>query len=233
MYASSMGRPLRPTAGGYIYHALNRANAQIPLFQKADDYQAFEQVMSEARARTGMRILAYCVMPTHWHFVLWPRHDGDLSEFAGWLALTHTQRWHAYQHTTGAGHVYQGRFKSFIVQSDEHLLTVCRYVERNALRANLVKRAENWRWCSLWRHKFGDAKAKSLLYDWPLPRPSNWLSIVNRPENTEEIEALRQSVNRGRPFGNVLWVRRTAKRLDIMSTLNPRGRPRKARSKGI
>ena len=70
-----------------------------------------------------------------------------------WLTLTHTQRWHAHHHTTGTGHLYQGRFKSFPVQSDEHFLTVCRYVERNALRANLVKRAEDWLWNSLWHRQ--------------------------------------------------------------------------------
>ena len=171
-------------------------------------------------------------MPTHWHFVLWPRHEGDLSKFVGWLTLTHTQRWHAHQQTTGTGHIYQGRFKSFIVQSDDHLHSVCRYVERNALRANLVKRAENWRWSSLWQYHYGDAKAKTLISDWPDPRPPNWLSVVNRPESTEELDALRKSVNRGQPFGGESWVRRTAKRLNIMSTLHPRGRPRKFNSKG-
>ncbi|GMQ80089.1 MAG: hypothetical protein BMS9Abin04_030 [Planctomycetia bacterium] len=72
--------------------------------------------------------------------VVWPRKDKDLSRFTGWLTLTHTQRWHAHRHSAGTGHVYQGRFKSFPVQSDEHFLTVCRYVERNALRANLFPR---------------------------------------------------------------------------------------------
>ena len=92
-----------------------------------------------------MRLLAYCVMPNHWHLVLWPREDGDLSTFVGWLTLTHTQRWHAHRHSVGSGHVYQGRFKSFLVESDEHLWTVCRYVERNAFRAGLCERAEQWR----------------------------------------------------------------------------------------
>ena len=101
-------------------------------------------------------------MPNHWHLVLWPRQDRDLSRFMGWLTLTHTQRWHAHRGTGGTGHVYQARFKSFPVQADEHFLTVCRYVERNALRAKLVKRAADWRWCSLWRRAHGDEEAKGL-----------------------------------------------------------------------
>ena len=137
-----MGRPLRTAPGDLVYHVLNRANGRQPLFEKDGDYAAFERVLAEACQRVPMRILAYCVMPNHWHLVLWPYLDGDLSHFMGWLTLTHTQRWHAHHHTVGHGHLYQGRFKSFLVQQDAHLLAVCRYVERNALRAGLVERAE-------------------------------------------------------------------------------------------
>ena len=222
-----MGRPLRTAVGGLVYHVLNRANGGIRLFEKAGDYEAFEQVMAEAHERVPMRILSYCLMPNHWHMVLWPREDGDLSEFVRWLTLTHTQRWHAHHHSAGAGHLYQGRFKSFVIQTDEHLLTVCRYVERNALRARLVERAEGWRWSSLWRRQFGDAEARALLSDWPLPRPRDWAARVNRPERKEELEALRGSVNKGRPFGSDEWVARTVKRLGLISTIRLRGRPRK------
>jgi len=150
-----MGRPKRAAEGGLIYHVLNRSNAKMPIFKKDGDYEAFEQVLEEAVARTETRLLAYCVMRTHWHLVVWPREDGELSRFTGWLTLTHTQRWHAHRHTPGTGHVYQGRFKSFPVQDDDHFFAVCRYVERNALRANLVERAEAWRWNSLHRWKYG------------------------------------------------------------------------------
>lgn len=78
-----------------------------------------------------MRLPAYCMMSNHRHLVLWPRHDGDLSRFMGWLTLPHTQRRHAHHRTVGHGHLYQGRYKSFVVEQNEHFLTVCRYVERN------------------------------------------------------------------------------------------------------
>ncbi len=220
-----MGRPLRTAVGGLVYHVLNRANARMRLFEKAGDYEAFEQVMAQARERVPMRILSYCLMPNHWHTVLWPREDGDLSEFVRWLTLTHTQRWHAHHHSAGSGHLYQGRFKSFAIQTDEHLLTVCRYVERNALRAKLVERAEDWRWSSLRRRQFGDAEARALLTDWPVSLPRDWLARVNHRE--EELETLRRSVNKGRPFGSDGWVARTVKRLGLMSTVRSRGRPRK------
>ncbi len=139
-----MGRPQRASKGGFIYHALNRANAGLPIFEKEGDYEAFENILEEAVERYDVRLLSYQLMPNHWHLVVWPRKDGDLSKFIGWLTLTHTQRWHAHRQSAGTGHLYQGRFKSFVVQDDGHYLTVCRYVERNALRAGLAERADAW-----------------------------------------------------------------------------------------
>lgn len=222
-----MGRPLRAAEGGYVYHVLNRANARMTIFSKDRDYQAFERVLEEAVARTKMRLLAYCLMPNHWHLVVWPRVDGELSEFVGWLTLTHTQRWHAHRHSAGTGHVYQGRFKSFPVQEDDHFYTVCRYVERNALRANLVSRAEDWKWGSLFRWNSGTADEKSLLAPWPSPRRPNWLDQVNAPQTDQELAALRRCVERSSPFGNESWSDATVKKLGLEITLRPRGRPRK------
>ena len=127
-----MPRQARVAPGGLVYHVLNRAVARLPLFQKPDDYDAFERVLVEAHQKHPIRLLAYCLMPNHWHMVLYPREDGELTAFVRWLTHTHTMRWHAHYHTAGTGHLYQGRFKSFPVQTDEHFLTVCRYVERNA-----------------------------------------------------------------------------------------------------
>ena len=103
-----MGRPKRAAKGGLIYHVLNRANARMTIFEKDEDYVAFESVLAEAEAvaRSGIRLLSYCVMPNHWHLVAWPEYDGQLSEFTGWLTLTHTQRWHAHRHSAGSGHAY-------------------------------------------------------------------------------------------------------------------------------
>ncbi len=107
-----MPRRLRCNSGGYVYHALNRAVGRATLFHKDGDYAAFEKALREAKAWQPMRLLAYCLMPNHWHLVLWPEGDGNLSEFLRWLTVTHTQRYHAHYHTAGTGPVYQGRFKS-------------------------------------------------------------------------------------------------------------------------
>jgi putative transposase len=199
----------------------------MTIFEKEGDYDAFVGILEEAVARTQTRLLAYCVLRNHWHLVVWPREDAELSRFTGWLTLTHTQRWHAHRRSTGSGHVYQGRFKSFPVQDDNHYYTVCRYVERNALRADLVKRAEDWRWGSLHRWKHGTAKEKSLLAAWPSPRRPGWLEHVNGPQSDTELTALRRSVSRGCPYGDESWCDRMVRRLGLESTLRARGRPKK------
>ena len=222
-----MGRPCRAAEGGYVYHVLNRANARRTIFHESSDYEAFEQVLYQAVERTQTRLLAYCVLPNHWHLLVWPRTDGELSRFVGWLTLTHTQRWHAHRESAGSGHVYQGRFKSFPIQEDEHFLAVARYVERNALRANLTRRAETWRWGSLHRWLRGSVEDRQLLAAWPLPRKSSWTEYVNEPQTEAEMLAMRQSVQRGSPFGDAAWSERAIRRLGLESTLRPRGRPRK------
>src|SRR5438067_939874 len=136
-----MARRTRCSDAGYVYHVLNRAVGRATLFDKPADYAAFEKVVCQAWERSGMRLLSYVVMPNHWHLVVWPRHDGELSTWAQWLTVTHVRRWHAHHQSAGTGPVYQGRFKSFPVQQDDHYLSVCRSVERNPLRANLVARA--------------------------------------------------------------------------------------------
>jgi putative transposase len=223
-----MGRSLRASEGGYVYHVLNRANARLSIFEGDGDYEAFEQVLLQAVERTETRLLAYCLMPNHWHLVVWPQEDGELSRFVGWLTLTHTQRWHAHRRSAGCGHVYQGRFKSFPIQEDEHLYTVARYVERNALRARLVRRAQQWRWGSLFRWQRGHAEDRRLLAAWPLPRRAGWIDQVNQPQTEAELAAVRRSIERGVPFGDESWTRRVVRHLGLETTLRPRGRPRKA-----
>jgi len=222
-----MPRPLRAAPGGLVYHVLNRANARRRIFERDSDYSAFERTLAEVQKRIPMRILAWCVMPNHWHLVLWPRLDGDLSNYMRLVTLTHTQRWHAHRATAGSGHLYQGRFKSFAVQDDAHFLTVCRYVEANALRANLVRRAEDWRWCSLWRTWRGQAEEPPHIDEWPVARPQDWSGYVNQVVPAVELEAVRCSTRRGTPYGQTPWVQAIAKKLRLECSLRPRGRPKK------
>jgi len=238
-----MPRFPRPPTGGIVCHVLNRSNARLPLFEQPADFELFERTLEQAHQRVAIRTLAYCVMPDHWHLVLRPRADGDLAEFMRWLTVTHTQRWHAAHREAGGGHVYQGRYKLFPVQARKvrraersrgpvdkggSLWAVLRYVERNPLRMGLVRRAQQWRWGSLWRRTSGDADQRALLSDPPGGWPNDWISWVNRPQTPEEEAALVCCIARGRPFGTPEWVAATAVKLGLQTTLRPRGRPRKS-----
>jgi putative transposase len=199
------------------------------LFSKPGDYAAFEKILRQAWERLAMRLLSYVVMPNHWHLVVWPLQDGALSTYVQWLTVTHVRRWHAHYHSAGTGPIYQGRFKSFPVQEDDHFLTVCRYVERNPLRANLVQRAENWRWSSLWHRVH--ATRVPWLSEWPIALPASWTEYVHRAQTESELSALRRSVVRGAPYGAEVWQEQTAGALGLQSSLRPQGRPGKAKKK--
>jgi putative transposase len=221
-----MPRGPRNAPGGVIYHVLNRGVGRQTLFFKDGDFAAFQRIMAEGLNRIPMRVLGYTLMTNHWHMVLWPAADGQLTAYLRWITNTHTQRWRAHYHNAGLGHVYQGRFKGFPVQDDPHLLIVCRYVERNAPRANLVNRAEDWPWSSLWQRQRGQHPV--ALADWPVERPADWVQWVNEPQSQAELDALRHSLRRSSPFGEPGWQQQIALRLGLEATLRPQGRPRKA-----
>lgn len=218
--------------GGLVYHVLNRSAGRIRLFRKDADFEAFERIMLEVHALHPIRILAWCIMSNHWHFVVWPRGDGEVTAYFRWLAHTHAMRWRVSHRTVGYGHLYQGRFKSFPVQNDSHLLTLCRYVERNPVTAGLVTRAEQWRWSSLWTSQHGTQEQRALLSDWPVPRPRGWATQVNKPLTAKELERVRVSLRRDQPLGSETWVRRTVGRLGLEHTIRPEGRPRRERVGG-
>jgi putative transposase len=212
--------------GGICYHVINRGNAGRDVFLKDGDYEAFLKAMRHAGVEVPMPVLAYCLMPNHFHLVVWPTADGDLSRWMHWLLNTHVRRYHQHYHSSG--HLWQGRFKAFPIEQDEHLLTVLRYVERNPVRANLVRRAEQWRWSSV--SQWQAPRCAEFLMPGPIQRPKDWLAWVNEALTEAEMVALGRSVNRGTPFGSAVWVANTAAQLGLQSTLRPRGRPRKADS---
>ncbi len=208
-----------------IYHVLNRGNGRMRLFHNEDDYDAFEQILGEGLDRYPVELLTYCLMPNHWHLVVRPRTDPALGRMMGWVGVTHVRRHQEHYHRRGAGHLYQGRYKSFPAAEDHYFLMLCRYVEANPVRAKLVHRAEQWRWCGSWRRAHrGTGLALST---WPLTRPRNWTSLLNAEQAPEELKAVRVCVARGRPLGTDRWVQATAKRLGLGFTLRGPGRPRK------
>lgn len=221
-----MPRGRRNAPGGTIFHVLNRGNKRSTLFTTASDYLAFTTLVKESLLIVPIRVLAYSVMPNHWHFVLWPETDDQLSDFMHQMTTTHVRRWHGFRHTEGQGHLYQGPFKSFPVEDDDHFLTVCRYVERNSRRASLVDRVEDWVWCSTWARQHPKDSAALPLAQWPVQMSKNWLEWVNQSLTDAEVRAVRESVQRSAPYGSVRWTHQMAEQLGLEHTLRSRGRPR-------
>ena len=221
-----MPRTARAMVGGLCYHVINRGNGRATVYHEPRDYNAFLRLMTLASERIPMRTLAYCLMPNHFHLVLWSLTDGDISRWMHWLLTSHAKRHHRIRGSSGR--IWQGRFKAFPIQQDRHLLTVNRYVERNPLRANLVQSAADWPWSSLSGAE--TTFADSLCSEWPVEKPQNWLEIVNQPHSQSEIEVLRQCTYKNAPFGSDTWVRSTADQLGLNSSLRAKGRPKRGHS---
>ncbi len=192
------------------------------IFRKEGDYQAFLDCLGEGLKRYRVDLLAWCVMPNHWHLVLRPLAEGQLQEFMRWITVTHVRRHHGH-YGGKSGHLYQGRYKHFCVEEDSYILTLCRYVEANPLRGRLVTGAEKWPWSSLHQrvHRLGNPP----LADWPVDRPRNWTAVVNEVMGDTELKVLREHVVRDRPLGTSVWMRKMAARLHVEQTLRSRGRP--------
>lgn len=190
-------RKLRRT--GLFFHVLNRAARRDRLFHTDGDYQGFLRVLIEGHRRTPVDLMAYCVMPNHFHLVVKSDDTNRLSAFMQWCTGTHSKRWHVWNGSTGTGPVYQGRFKSFPIQSDPHFLTVCRYVEANPVRAGLVKHAADWPWSSLAQR--GGLSNDVPLCAWPLPQPDDWIELVNGKEPASELDRIRRAVRTAGLFG--------------------------------
>jgi putative transposase len=216
-----MPRTARAAEGGVVYHVLNRGNNRERIFHKDGDFAAFIKLLIEGRDRAAIELFAFCLMSNHWHLVLRPRGDGDLAKYLSWVTNTHVKRYRAHRPST-SGHLYQGRYKSFPIKADEHLLAVLRYVEANPLRAKTVERAELWDWSSIGR--CAKEEAAGLCSPWPVDRPSKWKATVNQPQSESAVAMLRTCVKRDRPYGPASWVEATAKRMGLLHTLRTRGR---------
>jgi putative transposase len=227
-----MPRPLRPIDDGLVYHVINRGNNQQPVFHAESDYVAFLQAIADLKDRKAFDLYGYCLMGNHIHLLVRPREKNSISRIVQSLLVSHTQRYHRFHHSSG--HVWQGRFKSPVIQDDEHLLTVLRYIEANPLRAKMVEQAGEYRWSSFGEH--GHGRADSLLdpvpaYESlgarPAVRRRRWSAYVHQTPDADELAAIRRSSETGLPYGGRLWIDRLSRWLDLNLTIRPRGRPRK------
>jgi putative transposase len=225
-----MPRPLRPIADGLIYHVINRGNNRQKVFRKGADFLAFLKALFDLKERKPFELYGYCLLDNHFHLLLRPEGD-TISRIVQSLLVSHTQRYH--KHYRSGGHVWQGRFKSPVIQGDEHLLNVLRYIEANPLRAGVVTRAERYPWSSYRAHGLGEANelVDSLLtYEELSPyaavRQRKWAEKVHLPMDGQIEAAIRRSNATGLPYGERRWVERLAGELELDLAIRPRGRPK-------
>nr|AYM52771.1 hypothetical protein [Simulacricoccus ruber] len=216
-YCRGVPRIPRAATGSLVLHLLNRGNARAVVFREASEYRDFIGLLWKAKEAFGVAVLAYCLMPNHFHLVARPPDVPALSAFMQWWMTAHVRRHHRRQQ--GSGHVWQGRYKSFPIQEDVHLMAVLRYVLLNPVRAGLVARAGDWPFSSLQEASRVDA--------WPV-RPTApldaWLALG---DDAAEGLAIRRSISRRAPYGDPAWSAQVAAQTGLEATLRPRGRPRR------
>ena len=223
-----MPRGRRNFIDGAYYHVVNRGNGKQQIFHSASDYRAFVSWVIQGKNKHNIHLHAFCLMPNHFHLVLQPKIGKSLSKYMHWIMDKHIHN-HRKIHDT-VGHIWQGAYGDFIIQGDEHYITVLRYVEGNPVRATLTKSASDWVWSSH-RERIGFSSGGKFLDDGPLSLPNDWKTFVDTPLMAKELEKIRNSVKRGAPYGDKKWQEATAERLGIFNTIRPRGRPPKNNNK--
>ena len=217
-----MPRIARGETVGGIYHIINRGNMRMQVFNDAEDYDYFLDLVQKAAKRENIEIHAYCLMPNHFHLLLVPKEEKSLSRFMQWVMTSHVRYYHKKNKTSG--HIWQGRYKSFIVEKESYYITLIRYIEANALRAKLVLNAEDWDYGSLMER---EEKHRVLLSEPYMQLEEEWVNYVNEPIREGELYNIRNSVNRQAPLGQEQWQLETAAKYNLLSTLRSRGRPKK------
>jgi putative transposase len=226
-----MPRPLRPIDDGLVYHVINRGNNRQTVFRGEADFLAFLKAIADLKERRPFLLYGYCLLSNHLHLLIRPL-EVPISRIVQSLLISHTQRYHRSHRSSG--HVWQGRFKSPVIQDDEHLLAVLRYIEANPLRAKIVRQAGEYAWSSFAAHGLGRADplldpvaAYESLGKAAAVRRRRWSAYVHKTPDAEELAAIRRSSETGLPYGESSWVDRLSKRLKLDLVIRPRGRPRK------
>jgi putative transposase len=199
-----------------VAHVLSRGNNRATVFHSTAEYRDFIALLDEARQHHDVGVFAFCIMPNHFHLVVHVEHQQKLSAMMQWWLTSHVRRYHPRHESSG--HVWQGRFKSFPIQEDEHLLTVLRYVLLNPCRAQLVPTPWHWSWSSL--------QFRGLIQPWPVAPAGGLLKWLSDPLGLDDEEAVQHSIRRGAPFGAEAWKQKVAGDWGLEHTLRPLGRPK-------
>src|ERR1051326_461122 len=212
-----MPRRARVSPTGFVQHVLNRGDHRETLFHKPADFLDFLHAVADTASRVAMRILAYCIMRNHFHFVVWPYEGADLSKFMHLLMCIHIRRYLRHYPPVSPGHLYQDRYTNVIVEPGASVLQVNRYVEANALTAGIVERAEDYPWTSASPEALADDRP--VLAEWPIERPSNWSMLLNLLTAATERQRIQRCASRGAPYGSPTWTESIVKALNLEHTV--------------
>ncbi|MGE4295815.1 MAG: transposase [Campylobacterales bacterium] len=217
-----MPRIPRGDTAGEVQHIISRGNARMAVFHDAEDYSKFLALLKEFKKLHGIEVYAYCLMPNHFHLALKSLNEGSVSPFMQKLMTTYV-RYHHHKYKA-SGHLWQGRYKNFLVQKEGYLWMLLRYIEANPVRAGLVKNAAEWPYGSLAERE--KKSARGLLDRAPVELPANWADEVHTPLEPGLLDAIRTSVNRQAPLGTDDWCWLQARKHGLEASMRPVGRPR-------
>lgn len=222
-----MPRIARVVAQGYPHHITQRGNYRQKIFSSDTDREKYLSLTDTESKRYGLKILAYCLMPNHVHFIAVPENDDSMGKVFKYANMKYSQ---AYNKKIGTGgHLFQGRFFSSVM--DERYVIACaRYIERNPVRAKMVKTPCDWKWSSAKAHCGIDERdtfGVRALFDYADYPQKNWKKFIEEPDDAEEIKRIRSQTRRGRPLGENQFIRKLEKKLNRFLALKPRGRPKK------
>lgn len=222
-----MPRIARVVAVGYPHHITQRGNYQQKIFADDTDRKKYLSFLTKESKKYGLTILAYCLMPNHVHFIGIPKREGSMGEVFKYAHMKYSQYYNKKMHT--AGHLFQGRFFSCIM-NEQHTLACARYIERNPVRAKMVKEPYLWKWSSAKTHcgiDECDGLEVNELFNYVGERQKSWKEFIKTLDNPNDVTQIRQHTMRGRPLGGNDFIEKLEKKLKRILKLKPKGRRKK------
>ena len=222
-----MPRIARVVAAGYPHHITQRGNYRQKIFADDTDRRKYLSLLKEESKRYHLIILAYCLMSNHLHFMVLPQREDSLGKVFKYTNMKYSQYYNNKMKVSG--HLFQGRFFSCVLD-ERHMIACARYIERNPVRANLVKQPYLWPYSSAKIHcgiSQDDPLGTNQLFNYIEIEPKGWKEFIEVPDNPDEMKGIREKTRTGRPLGTNDFIERLEGRLKRLFKLRPKGRPKK------
>ena len=225
-----MPRISRVVAIGYPHHITQRGNYRQEIFFDNGDRQKYLSLLQAESTRYKLKLLAYCLMANHVHFIVVPERKDSMGNVFKYASMKYSQYFN--KKIGNKGHLFQGRYFSSIMD-ERHMMVCARYIERNPVRAEIVKDACDWNWSSAKEHcgLKEDSFGVNQLFQYMGDDYGKWKDFIAESDNLEDIIEIRKQTKKGRPLGETNFVKRLEKKLNRSLILRPRGRPKKKKIK--